>query len=119
MGGVDLRDYHAQFEEVFRQNPVGQRAVLQSICRRKFRATAHCRWLGWNWPSADPPLGESAERYRVTVQGSAATLTLAASEPRAVISADSLVGMSGSMTITVVQIGDFAESRPVTATITF
>ena len=75
--------------------------------------------LGWNWPSADPPLGESAERYRVTVQGSAATLTLAASEPRAVISADSLVGMSGSMTITVVQIGDFAESRPVTATITF
>ena len=44
--GGFARDYHAQFEEVFRQNPVGQRAVLQSICRRKFRATAHCRWPG-------------------------------------------------------------------------
>jgi len=56
--------------------------------------------------------------YRVTAQGSAATLTLAASEPRALISAESLNEMSGLATITVVQIGDSAESRPVTATIT-
>ena len=74
--------------------------------------------LGWNWPSADPPLGESAERYRVTVQGSAAMLTLAASEPRALVSADSLNGMSGAVTISVVQIKDFAESRRGTANMT-
>jgi hypothetical protein len=73
--------------------------------------------LGWNWPSAHPPLGESAERYRVTVQGAAMTLTLAASEPRVLVSADSLNGMTGSVTITVIQVGDFAESRPVTTSI--
>ncbi len=44
--GGFARDFHAQFEEVFRRNPVGQRAVLQRICRRKFRRTAHCRWRG-------------------------------------------------------------------------
>ena len=99
-------------------SPVDLQAEVQGDGALSLAWTRRSR-LGWNWPSADPPLGESAERYRVTVQGSAATLTLAASEPRAVISADSLVGMSGSMTITVVQIGDFAESRPVTATITF
>jgi hypothetical protein len=54
----------------------------------------------------------------VTVQGSTATLTLAANEPRTLVSADGLNGMTGLVTITVVQIGDFAESRPVTATIT-
>ena len=37
------RSYGSQFEEVFRRSPVGQRAGFQSICRRKFRATAHCR----------------------------------------------------------------------------
>ena len=57
-------------------------------------------------------------RYRVTVQGSAATLTLAASEPRALISAESLNGTTGAVTITVVQIGDFAESRRGTANMT-
>ena len=45
------------------------------------------------------------------------TLTLAASEPRVLVSADSLNGMTGSVTITVIQVGDFAESRPVTTSI--
>ena len=63
-------------------------------------------------------LSAKARNGRVTVQGSTATLTLAANEPRTLVSADGLNGMTGLVTITVVQIGDFAESRPVTATIT-
>ena len=60
------------------------------------------------------PLGESAERYRVTVEGSATTATFEAFEPRIVIPADALAGMTGTMTISVVQLGDFAQSRPAT-----
>ena len=45
-------------------------------------------------------------------------LALAVSEPRAQVSADSLNGMSGAVTISVVQIKDFAESRPGTANMT-
>jgi hypothetical protein len=97
--------------------PVDLQAEVQGDGALSLTWTRRSR-LGWNWPSADPPLGESAERYRVTVQGSAATLTLAVSEPRALVSADRLNGTTGSVTITVVQIGDFAESRPVSATIT-
>lgn len=73
--------------------------------------------LGWAWPGADAPLGESAERYRVTVQGSAATLTLEVQEPQVLIPADSLNEMTGAVAISVVQIGDFAESRPVSISI--
>ncbi len=98
-------------------SPVDLQAEVQGDGALSLAWTRRSR-LGWAWPSADPPLGESAERYRVTVQGSAGTLTLAASEPQALISADSLNGMTGSVTIAVVQIGDFAESRPLTATIT-
>ena len=70
----------------------------------------------WNWPGDEPPLGENSERYRVTVQGSAATLTVQAQEPAVLIPADSLGGMTGTVTIIVVQMGDSAESRPATAT---
>jgi hypothetical protein len=99
-----------QFPSRFAGGSSGRRRIVADWTRRNR--------LGWNWPSADPPLGESAERYRVTVQGSAAMLTLAASEPRALVSADSLNGMSGAVTISVVQIKDFAESRPGTANMT-
>ena len=73
--------------------------------------------LGWNWPGEEPPLGENSERYRVTVQGSATMLTVQAREPTVLISPDSLGDMTGLVTITVVQLGDFAESRPLIATI--
>ena len=98
-------------------SPVDLQAEVQGDGALSLAWTRRSR-LGWAWPSSDPPLGESAERYRVTVQGSAATLTVALSEPRVVISADSLDGVTGLMTITVVQIGDFAESRPLTTNIT-
>ena len=74
--------------------------------------------LGWMWPQGtEVPLGESAERYRVTVQGSAGKLTFAVTEPHVSISADDLVGMTGTLAINVVQIGDFAESRPAATSV--
>jgi len=98
-------------------SPVDLQAEVQGDGSLSLAWTRRSR-LGWAWPSSDPPLGESAERYRLMVQGAAATLSLTANEPRALISAESLNGMTGSVTVTVVQVGDFAESRPVTATIT-
>ena len=84
---------------------------LQAVWTRRSR-------LGWLWPDdADVPLGESSERYRVTVIGSAGTLTFDAFEPQIVIPAQALTGMTGMVTMTVVQIGDFAQSRPATATL--
>jgi hypothetical protein len=74
--------------------------------------------LGWMWPDgADVPLGESFEKYRLTVTASAGTLTFDAFEPRISIPAQALTGMTGTVTISVVQIGDFASSRPATATV--
>lgn len=71
--------------------------------------------FGWSRPAgADVPLGESKERYRVTVQGSSGTITVEASEPQASIPAEAVTGMVGPVTISVVQIGDFAVSRPTT-----
>lgn len=75
--------------------------------------------LGWMWPAgSELPLGENAEKYRITVQGSAGTLTFEAFEPRIIIPAAELTGFAGAATVSVVQIGDFAESRPVEVSIT-
>ena len=65
--------------------------------------------LGWDWPGDDVPLGEARERYRVTLQGSEATMNFEVAEPHLVISSG---GIGGMVTVTVVQLGDFAESRP-------
>ena len=71
------------------------------------------------WPdNSDVPLGESAERYRVTLEGSSATAAFEAFEPRIVIAGDALTGMTGTVTIRVVQVGDYAESRPATISLT-
>jgi hypothetical protein len=71
------------------------------------------------WPEgSEVPLGESAEKYRVTVEGSATTAAFEALEPRMIIPADALAGMAGALTISVVQIGDYAESRPATVSLT-
>jgi len=96
-------------------SPVDLRAEVQADGALSLEWTRRSR-LGWN-SSGEPPLGESSERYRVTVQGSAATLTVQAQQPAVLISADSLGGMTGSVTITVIQQGDFAESRPAIATV--
>lgn len=97
-------------------SPVDLRAEVQVDGALSLTWTRRSR-LGWNWPGEEPPLGENSERYRVTVQGSAAMLTVQAQEPTVLISPDSLGDMTGLVTITVVQLGDFAESRPLIATI--
>ncbi|QNP43513.1 hypothetical protein H9L15_01635 [Sphingomonas daechungensis] len=73
--------------------------------------------LSWSWPAGSKvPLGESSERYRVTLQGAAGTLTFATDAPNYSIPGSVLAGMSGAVTVSVVQLGDYAESRPVTVT---
>lgn len=74
--------------------------------------------LGWNRPAGvEVPLGESSERYRVTLEGSTGTLTFQPSEPQLLVPASALTGMAGVVVIRVIQIGDFAESRPATTSV--
>jgi hypothetical protein len=74
--------------------------------------------LGWMWPEgSEAPLGESTEEYRVTGEGSAGMATFETSEPQIVITADALTGMTGTVTVSVVQIGDYAESRPASVSV--
>jgi len=96
-------------------SPVDLRAEIQMDGALSLAWTRRSR-LGWSWPGDEPPLGENSERYRVTVEGSAATITVEVQEPAVLISADSLSGMTGTVTVTVVQLGDFAESRPLIGT---
>jgi hypothetical protein len=51
------------------------------------------------------------------VQGSAGTLTLDAFQPQITVSAQVLADMVGTVTISVVQVGDFADSRPATISV--
>ena len=75
---------------------------------------------GWFTPEGvEPPLGESAERYRVTVQGSAGTPMFEVTGPELLVQVDQIAGMTGSVIIEVVQIGDFAQSRPARLSIEF
>ena len=74
--------------------------------------------LGWLWPAGSAmPLGESSERYRVTLNGSAGTLTFETFQPQIIIAAEDLAGMTGPLMVSVVQVGDFAESRPATTSV--
>ena len=99
-------------------SPVDLHSVVSADGAVELSWTRRSR-LGWMWPQGtEVPLGESAERYRVTVQGSAATLTFAVTEPHVSISADDLVGMTGTLAIEVVQIGDFAASRAASTSVT-
>lgn len=74
--------------------------------------------LGWLWPDGtELPLGESVEKYRVTLEGSAAALSFETLEPQLSISAEALGGTTGMVTVSVVQIGDFAQSRPISLSV--
>ena len=70
--------------------------------------------LSGTWTGADVPVGESAERYEVTIEHPTGTLTFQASSPKLVVPAEALAGITGSVVINVVQVGDYAKSRPVT-----
>ena len=82
------------------------------------------RWVrrsrsGWGWlDSVDAPIGETTERYRVRLSGTAAAIELDAVTASASLSATdvALLG-AGSATVAVSQIGDLAESREATLAI--
>ena len=66
----------------------------------------------------DAPLGETREQYSVVISGVAASLERTAAEPSLVISASDLAALgSGTATIEVRQVGDWAASRAATLTI--
>jgi hypothetical protein len=68
--------------------------------------------LSWTWTGADVSLGESGERYEVTIEHSTGTLNFQTSYPTLVVPADALAGVTGLVMIGVVQVGDYAKSRP-------
>lgn len=69
---------------------------------------------GWAWvDEVDAPIGESVEKYRVTVEGTAAVVEATSLIPQVVIPAAELAGIgAGAAAIEVRQLGDFAASRP-------
>lgn len=75
--------------------------------------------LGWAWSDGvDAPVGESRELYRVRVEAGANVLEVETGEPRAQFGSAAVAGLgSASASISVVQIGDFAISRPAVLTL--
>jgi len=74
---------------------------------------------GWAWlDEIDAPLGESREQYRVTLNGPLGSIDLTCATPGLTIIAGDLASLgSGTASIDVRQIGDFAASHPAQATI--
>lgn len=70
--------------------------------------------LGWAWlDEVDAPLGCAMERYRVDIDGDAASLSLETDDPELILDAGQAASLgAGPVTITVRQVGDFAASRP-------
>lgn len=61
----------------------------------------------------DAPLGESLERYRVTISGSTASIEVQTDEPALTVAASELAQLGAAQaSIEVRQIGDAAASRP-------
>lgn len=78
----------------------------------------HCSWtrrsrLGWAWIDAvDTPLGVSAERYRLRLQGGTSALEVETTVPEASFTAADVASVgSGPVTLSVAQVGDLAVSR--------
>jgi hypothetical protein len=71
---------------------------------------------GWTWlDDIDAPLGEEAERYRLTAtRGSGASVSIDTAAPAATITAADLaaIGGSGALSLAVVQIGTAAATLP-------
>lgn len=83
-----------------------------------------CRWcrrsrLGWAWvDGVDAPLGCSAERYRVRIQGGTSAVEVETSAQHAAFSSADLAELgSGEVTVSVVQVGDLATSHPAAISI--
>jgi hypothetical protein len=75
---------------------------------------------GFAWlDDMDAPLGETGERYRVKMTGSAGSAVLAASQPLLTVAAADVAALgAGIVNLEVQQIGDVAASRPAQLTFT-
>ncbi len=70
---------------------------------------------GWVWLSgSDTPLGEESESYRVTLAGGGASRSVTVASPAFLYSAaeQAADGLTGPLTLEVVQLGTSAPSRP-------
>jgi hypothetical protein len=96
--------------------PVAVMAVTQAD------GSVACRWTrrsraGWNWiDGGDAPIGEEAERYRLTLARGVSTATIETAEPATTISSALLAGLgaAGPTTVSLAQIGTIAPSAPPT-----
>ena len=94
-------------------SPVHLRATMRAD------GGAQCSWVrrstrGWAWlDSVDSPLASATERYRVSLRGDVSERQVETSAPSLAISAAELAELGGgNVTIAVVQVGDYAASRP-------
>ena len=91
---------------------------------RTVTGDVHAKWVrrsraGWAWlDGLDAPLGESSERYRINIEGAAGSVVLDTTASEAVIPSAQIAFLgAGPLNLSVVQVGDYAESRPAIAII--
>ena len=94
------------------------------ICARRSRGTwaLSLGWtrrspLGWNFPGDEPPLARVRSGIESWFRDRTPRLQCKAQEPAVLISSDNLGNMTGPVMVTVIQLGDFGESRPLIGTI--
>ena len=94
-------------------SPVHLRAVRTSS------GDLHATWIrrsraGWSWlDGTDVALGESLERYRVRVETAAGSVVVDTNVANALIASGQLAPLgTGPLTVSVAQVGDYAESHP-------
>ena len=85
---------------------------VRAIWRRRSRA-------GWAWlDGLDAPLGESTERYRAKLEGPSGSIVADTTAAELAIPSSQLETLgTGPLSFSVVQVGDYAESRPAAAII--
>ncbi len=94
-------------------SPVHLRATVDAASNLQISWLRRSR-SGWAWvDEVDAPLGESAERYRIRVEGTIGVLETETASANASFDGAQLAAIGpGAATVTVVQIGDHAVSRP-------
>jgi hypothetical protein len=75
--------------------------------------------VGWVWlDGVDAALGESVERYVVRLEGTASSLTVETGEAALTLTSEQLGALGfGPAQLSIVQVGDYATSRPATASL--
>ncbi len=99
-------------------SPVHLRAVRTPL------GELHVTWVrrsraGWSWlDGTDVALGESTERYRVRVEGMSGSLVVDTIVAEALIASGQVAPLgAGPLTVSVVQVGDYAKSHPASTII--